>query len=364
MRTGRRPGHPHDVSSAPQHGAGVDQRRVQISSRSTAAVRAARTFPQYPGQRGLATSAQVRDAGWSYSAIKHALSTSWQSPFPGVFAPHRGQLDLDTLLVAAALWAGEGAVLTGMLGLVRLGVTIDEPGDALFLVPERARGRRVCSDGRTVRALRTARPVIIAPSGQAPDQDVVLVASAARALADAAVYQPQQPGQGEHLAITVLQRGLCSTDDLRQELARRSRPLVTELARGLRAFENGAWSRPEATLRRVVGGEPGLPEMITNATLVTQDGAVVGRPDGYLPDVGVVIQVHSRAHHQGLDALGGSRWAATVEKDSAYAAAGLLVVAVAPWTLYSTPEVFVRRLRLAVEQGRRRTPPDLRIRAR
>lgn len=69
---------------------------------------AARAFPDIFGQRGLATRAQLRRSGWTPSAVRHALATSWQEPAPEVFAAHRGALDADTRLVAAALWLGTG----------------------------------------------------------------------------------------------------------------------------------------------------------------------------------------------------------------------------------------------------------------
>ncbi|SNC73619.1 hypothetical protein SAMN05445756_2057 [Kytococcus aerolatus] len=47
-------------------------------------------FPDHPHQRGLATVSQLSAAGFSRSAIRHALTRRWQQPVPGVVAPHRG----------------------------------------------------------------------------------------------------------------------------------------------------------------------------------------------------------------------------------------------------------------------------------
>lgn len=73
---------------------------------------ATRAFPDLPRQRGLATRRQLREAGWTPSAVRHAVATTWQEPAPEVFADHRGDLDAEVRLVAAALWAGPAAVLT------------------------------------------------------------------------------------------------------------------------------------------------------------------------------------------------------------------------------------------------------------
>lgn len=324
--------------------------------RSTAASRAARQFPQIQGQRSLATSAQLREAAWTHSAIRHALSSRWQSPLPGVFAPHRARLSALTLLVAASLWAGPGAVLTGVNALRYLGLDVEETGKEkgiLFLVPERCRAREYRGSWGRARVRRTARSIPIGTQ-----TEVLLVAQAARAVVDAAVYEARRGTDGEHLAISVLQRGLCTPDELADEMVGRSTEAVEGLKRGVEAFVQGAWSRPEAALRSVVETIPGLPRMVSNVRLVHQ-GRVIGTPDGYIEEAGVVIQVHSRAYHQGIDRQRGNRWARTVEKDGSYAAAGLTVVPVTPWTLYSAPHTFVSLLTSAVREGLKRPAPDI-----
>ncbi|MFK5645133.1 hypothetical protein ACI3ET_01275 [Ornithinimicrobium sp. LYQ121] len=65
-----------------------------------------RAFPDIPGQRGLATVPQLLEAGWTRSALRQARATRWQEPMPRVLAPHRGPLDGQARLAAAALWAG------------------------------------------------------------------------------------------------------------------------------------------------------------------------------------------------------------------------------------------------------------------
>lgn len=328
--------------------------------RSTARQRAERVFPDVAGQRSLATSAQVREAGWTHSAMRHAVRRIWQMPFPGVYAARRGELDEATLLVGAALWAGPRAALTGLIALRELGLAVTGTCEAIFLVPERCRARRATCAGRGVRVVRTSR-TLRAARRDGP----VTVADAARALADAAVLQPQPAGEIEALTIAALQRGLCSPEDVATELRRRPRTGVAgvhEIHRGLDAFLGGAWSRPEAVLRQHVDAASDLPEMLSNVRLFTLDGALVGTPDGYFPSAGVVAQVHSRAHHQGTDAQGGSKWASTVEKDSDYAAAGL--VGVAPWTLHQRPGVFLRRLRETIRQGTQRPLPPIDVRPR
>ena len=84
-------------------------------------------FPSVPGQRGLATYRQVRDAGFTPAQIRHARGKLWQSPLPQVLAPHRGPLDKQTLIIAASLWAGPRAALTGHLALQEHGLHARDP---------------------------------------------------------------------------------------------------------------------------------------------------------------------------------------------------------------------------------------------
>lgn len=309
-------------------------------------------FPDHPGQLGLATRRQVRDAGFTDAQVRHATGRSWQAPFPGVLAAHRGPLDRPTLLVAAALWAGPSATLTGLLALQEHGLPADDPAVATFLVPQRARARQ----HPMARTIRTTRPVdALEPGGP------VRLAPPVRALVDGAQYEALSVQPAEALAIAVLQRGLGTPEELEAELWQRPGNLVGGVASGLAAFREGAWSRPEKALVDAVRSEPRLPELLVNPRLETTDGTFIGVPDGYLPAAATAIQVHSRQFHQGVDDRGGDRWASTVERDSELTAHGVRVVAVAPWTLYRRPTVFLQRLLRVVELGLASPAPAIRV---
>ncbi len=311
------------------------------------------TFPVLAGQKGLATAAQLRAAGWTAAQVRHARATAWQVPFPCVYAPHRGPLDATTWLTAAALWAGRRAVLTGTAALRQHGLPVPPARRALFVVPQTGRARA----RPAVRVVRSWRPV--AP---VPGPGVVRIAPAGRALADAAAYESPGPADVEAWTIAVLQRGLATPEQLQLELWQRPQARVAAAHQGLEAFRGGAWSRPEVALRTIFDGAGDLPELLTNVGLLDErDGRLIGCPDGYLPSLGVVLQVHSRQHHQGFDDRGGDRWARTVERDSAYAAAGARVLGVSPWTLYTRPALFLARLRQTVALGPAFPMPAVRV---
>lgn len=309
-------------------------------------------FPELPGQRGLATTTQLREAGWTTSAVRHARRTRWQEPMPRVVAPHRGTLNHETRLVAIGLWAGPKSILTGGAALQRLGLQFDRRPGTTFVIPDGARAR----SHLRVRLIRSSRlPKVTMRLGP------VSIAPGTRALVDAAVYEDYRIVDLEHLTISTLQRGVAEPAQLEQELWLRPRSRVGGVWKGLEAFLGGAWSRPEVILREIIETAGGLPALTTNCRLVAGDGELVGIPDGYFADVGVAVQVHSRQYHQGVDDAGGDRWAHTVERDSVLVAAGVRVVGVSPWTLYVRPERFLSRLRKAVAVGAAGPKPDVRV---
>ncbi|ANS80014.1 hypothetical protein SGUI_2618 [Serinicoccus hydrothermalis] len=310
-------------------------------------------FPTIPGQHGLATHAQLLDAGWSAHQIRHRRSTTWQTAYPQVVAAHRGPLDAPTQLAAAALWAGDRAVLTGLVALGEWGLQTPRAQRAYFLVPASARSRR----HGDLEVVRTSRPVPVAKR-----VGVVAMTGAARSLAEAAARDQVRPDDLEALTISSLQRGLTTPHELDLELWHRPQREVEAARRGLDAFQDGAWSRPEAALRRVWEGRPDLPPLQTNVGLEqVSSGQFLGCPDGFAAALGLVIQVHSRQHHQGIDDRGGDRWAHTVEKDSAMVSAGLRVLGVTPWTLYRRPGSFLSRVDALVRLGPPTPPPQVRV---
>lgn len=311
-----------------------------------------RTFPAITGQSGLATVAQLYEAGWTASALRQARRVHFQEPMPRVLAPHRGPLDAGTRLAAVALWAGPRAVLTGAAALATLGIRVTGPFRVTLVIPETGRAKQ----HGPAQLVRSTREVTVASRS-----GVVRSAEAARAVADAAVHESHRADDLEHWAISVLQRGLATPEALEHELWLRPRAKVAPVWRGLAGFVDGAWSRPEVALRREIDGDGGFPTLLTNCRLLTLDGELIGTPDGYLEEAGTAIQVHSRQYHQGVDDAGGDLWSRTVEGDGEYVAAGVRVIGVTPWTLYTKPQRFLNRLRKVVRLGLASPRPAVKV---
>lgn len=315
-----------------------------------------RDFPQLPGQQGLATVPQLLEHGWTTSALREARRSRFQEPMPRVIAPHRGPIDGTTRLFARALWAGPKAVLSGGLALAALGIAEGRTSQTTtFVIPAGSRSRQ----HERVQLVRSSRELLVAQH-----RGVLQVADAARAVADAATHESRRAEDLEHWAISVLQRGLTTPEALEQELFMRARAQVEAVWRGLAAFVDGAWSRPEGALREQVEADDRFPTLVTNCDLLTLDGDFVGTPDGYFEEAGTAIQVHSRQYHQGVDDQGGDRWAGTVERDTEYVAVGVRVVPVTPWTLYTRPKRFLDQLFKVVQLGLASPRPRVQVRRR
>ncbi|HSP60198.1 MAG TPA: hypothetical protein VLO09_03985 [Ornithinimicrobium sp.] len=248
-------------------------------------------------------------------------------------------------LVAAYLWAGEGAVLTGRVALARWGLQVSPTGSCLFLVPSTRRARRL----EGVATVRTTRPIQVARH-----DDGVPITTVARALCDAAVLQQLVGGALRGTTISALQRRITHPRLLEEELAARSTNGLRSVRAALQEFTDGAWSVPEGNLGRLVRASPDMPAYQLNPVLTTQDGTIIGCPDGYFASVGVAVQVHSRQHHSGYDATGHDLWSSTVEKDAAYVEHGIVVVPVTPSSIERRPQQVIRRIRAVVNKNRGR----------
>lgn len=308
--------------------------------------------PDIPGQRGLVTRRQLHDAGWTRSAVAHRLGRDWRLLTPGVVVPHAGPVDGQQRLVAGQLWAGAAAVLTGLHALAALGLERLPDARPLFLVPASCRGRST----RWARAVRSTRPALVVRR-----VGIVRVASAERAVADAARYGQVGAESVTALTIAVLQRGLTVPVRVEQELWSSRTNRLRPVRKGLAEFCGGAWSLPEATLGRLVRSSSVLPEMLRNCRISSPDGRWLGTPDGYFPDAGLAVQVHSRQFHSGRDEDGRDRWVETVERDGGLVSRGVTVLGVTPTTLARQPRAFLRRLEEAYLAHRGRPLPELRL---
>lgn len=224
--------------------------------------------------------------------------------------------------------------MTGLAGLYCFGLEDNRPVHKLhFLAPHVAHERH--HDDAVVH--RTDRPL------HAYHQDGCLqIMHPARCLVDAARWDLSRRDERIALTTAVLQQGLTKPLRVHHELRHTNRNTTVDVGDAVRAFEQGAWSRPEVVLAEALETSTILPEVLFNPSLELANGHQLPTPDAYLRDVALAIQVHSRKYH-----ARNRDWQGTVEADLELTRHGIVVQQVTPKTLDQDPAGFVR----AVEQG-------------
>jgi hypothetical protein len=301
-------------------------------------------------QRGIVTAAQMAEIGVARTTIRHRARQGgpWTRVLPATYHVSTAPLTSSQRLQAGLLYAGERSALTGLAALHWRGnrsaarLWSDE---VHVLVPHAY--RRV-SNG-FVMVERTKRwPVVDTVHG-------LPVVTPSRAAIDACRTIDRR-SDVQALLSEVVQTGAASTrellDELRQGQRRRTalaREVVLELAKG-------PASVAELELFRL-WTDAGLPAAVWNADLCTPDGALLARPDAYLTDVGVAVEVDSLAFHYTRE-----QWEATMRRHARMTSHGVLVLHFTPARIRTSwPEVR-RELDRAIRSRAGQSRPDLVVR--
>ena len=243
------------------------------------------------------------------------------------------------LVLAARAHAGPAAVITGAVACRALGL-VDVPEERAVEVLVAA-GRRLVSTQYVV-VHQTQRPPELWVRGD------TRYACTPRAVVDAA----RRDGHLQSvraLLLGVVCSGACTAAGLRAEVEAGCSGGSAVLRRAVRDATAGAWSAPEAEaadLAADAARQGRLPPFVLNAQLLV-NGAVVGRPDGYVVGTGVGWQVDSRRHHGSdldLDQ--------TLAVHDRFAAAGVTVLHVTPRRLRRLGPAWVDLLAAAAAAGR------------
>ncbi|WP_432562914.1 hypothetical protein [Kineococcus sp. SYSU DK003] len=258
----------------------------------------------------------------------------WQRLLPAVVVTHRGTPTEWERRRAAVLYAGPQARISGLHALdlhAALASSIEVGRTVFVVIPADVHRTSAgyCEVERTERdpggSVRRGFPVT----------------SVARACADAVRGHDMRLDDVRELMSGVLREDRCTLKQLQREVllgpTQRSafaRTALLELGAGTR-------SSAEAKAMRIVGGS-GLPQPLWNQPVVV-DGRWVGEADAYWPDLGVVLEIDSMTWH-----LGARRLRRTQEKARRYAAAGILLVSIAPADLLADPRGFLDTLREAL----------------
>ncbi|MDP9221203.1 MAG: hypothetical protein M3P23_11820 [Actinomycetota bacterium] len=299
-------------------------------------------------QHGLLTRTQLIEHGCTAAEIRWAVGRTARVVLPQVLATFTGELSPRQRLVAAALYAGAEAQLAGVSAVRFLGLA-DVPEDGLIrlLVPAHRDARR--SGFVVVR--RTQRPEP-RPWHRGP----LAVSPPVRALVDAA-RELRHPDQVRGLLIGAVQRRRVTAGQLLAEIEAGPRRGSAMARRAVAEAATGAWSVPEVDVLVACSRSRVLPRVWPNPRLVAADGTALPSPDGWIDEVGLAIQVHSRRHH-----LRDQDWEATVQGDTLLGTYGIPVLAVTPRGFATNQVAFVERVERAyLELVGRGSRPDVRM---
>jgi 8-oxo-dGTP pyrophosphatase MutT (NUDIX family) len=308
-------------------------------------------------QLGLITAAQLQELGIKPSAATRKLAGGmWTRVLPGVHLVHGGEPTRRQRELATMLYAADPSCLTGLTAVRRYGVRamrLQETADDDVLRPEPVHvlvphSRRSKSTG-FARIERTRRfpDVLVRRSG-------LVLAPLDRAVTDAA-RRMGKARDVQALVTEVLQRGMCSFDDLVEELELGQIRGSAHLRAALHAVSLGAASPPEVDLRELFE-ELGLEHVHYNVAILTTKGELVGLPDAWLDDVGLAVEVDSVLHHS--DVRGFER---TVRRNARYAVAGVPCIPVLPTDLRDRRRETGARVLAARDAASARPRPHVRM---
>lgn len=295
-------------------------------------------------QDGLVTRAQLTLHQVPRARTRWRSGRHWTAILPNVFLVDRAPATERQRCIAALLWAGPRAYLTGPSAARLHGLSVAEPARVLMLTPEPCRSRE--HGFATVRRTTVADHAVV-------ERGPLRYASAARAAIDTAAVRPFADARSA-LLIEAVQKGTTDVAELHEWLCRLRTRDAKQLLVPLQHAASGAWSLPEAELLNLVATSEILPLPMANPALTTADGRALLTPDVWFDDVGLAVMVHSHLHHsQGQD------WVETVERDGDLTRVGVVVAGVTPTGLRQDPSGTLRRLEDTYVAAQGRSRPDV-----
>ncbi|TVT13791.1 hypothetical protein FNH05_37525 [Amycolatopsis rhizosphaerae] len=270
----------------------------------------------------------------------------WRRLLPGIILLENGTPTDDQRIVAALVYAGATAMITGSHACLRHGLRRSElPGLERVHVLISHEKRRVSSEFLTVE--RTAvLPCPVIRNG-------VPLAPLVRATTDAA-RRLRERDSASKLFIEAIQRGRCVPAALLAELNAGTKR-GTALPRRILSEVHRLRSVAELHAK-VLGSGLDVPPSHWNVGIVDSCGNYLGRPDGWWDDVALAWEIDSvEFHYSPHD------YARTLERNSKYAGAGIIVVQTLPSRLQSDPGGALAELKAAYAAAKARPRPAVKI---
>lgn len=266
----------------------------------------------------------------------------WRRLLPGIIQLSNGSPTQDQKVIAALLFAGQGAVVTGIEACRRHGMhrLPRSDGEIHILIPHDCH-------------VRSFGFVHIERSRRMPDaliRDGVPIAPVARASIDAARRLRRRGDIAELLSDPVQQR-MCTIEALNTELDDCSRRGTAMPRIVLAGVSVGIRSAAELEARRV-WASTNLPEPWWNARIYTLDGTFIGIADAWFDEVAMAWEIDSTEWH-----LSPKDHTRSIAKAGAYAAAGIIHLPNKPSELLTAKSSVRRQLIATYAQAAARPRP-------
>ena len=261
----------------------------------------------------------------------------WQKLLPGVYLTVTGKPTSDQRLMAAVLYAGPRAVITGPSALRLHRLRSPGPDVIDVLVPAAVKRR----DTGFVRLHRTRRAPRVYRIG------AIRFCHAARAVADSARLLTSLDDVKTVVAEAV-QKQACSIAELGLELEKGPSQESARLRAALASVRAGTRSVAEDRFReRVMSSN--LPAPRYNVFLRAADGTDIGEVDAWWADAGVSVEIDSQEYH-----FYRADWLRTDAKRSRLLKYGIFPHNIAPARVDHDWDAVCAELGASLENGRKR----------
>jgi hypothetical protein len=264
-------------------------------------------------------------------------SGKWQKLLPGVYLTVTGKPTSEQRLVAAMLYAGSRAAITGPAALRLHRLRSPGPDVIDVLVPWAVKRQSV----GFVRTHRTTR----VPDGYRVG--VVRFADPARAVADAARVLTS-PDDVKSVVAEAIQKRACSIAEIGLELEKGASRDSVALRAALASARAGVRSVAEDRFRERVQ-RSNLPAPRYNVFLRAMNGTDIGEVDAWWADAGVSVEIDSQEYH-----FYRADWLRTDAKRSRLLKHGIFPHNIAPARVTSDWDAVCEELRSSLEMGRKR----------
>jgi hypothetical protein len=296
-------------------------------------------------QRSVITRAQAQAAGMTRDMLRWRVYDTgrWQKLLPGVYLAVTGTPTAEQREMAALLYAGPSAVLTGPAALRRHGLRVPDTGIVDVLVAARCQ-RKSAAFTRLHRS--NAMPEIMCLDHG------ISFALVARAVADT-VRQLTSLRDARAVVAEAVQTRRCHVDLLVGELRAGPRRGSALLRQALAEVADGIRSAAEGDLHTLLK-RSGLPMPMFNP-LLFYGRLFIAKPDAWWPEAGVAAEVESREWH-----LSPEDWERTLERDAVMSKHGIIVLHFTPRQIRTQPEAVIATISQALTAARQRPAPPLR----